>query len=318
MAQRKTSHPKRVKKPFDSKKINPWELWTLPLWILGGLKAGKTLQVNMYELASMMGTNENLYEVITYELERYAHHVNPRSPDAFLTLLNTGIHEDYPSFNELQNITETLYTKSGMAFDLYNITRCLYLGSHGKNWYSEATQTFKEMLPDYDIETFIKIFALTSPVSDLRTNLEKALKAYDVFYKGKKKFKGFLPNIDKMLNELKRGEFSFEKVSPSSRPKVVSFAKTLLGDTEAVVIDSKVMHATGLARVYTWEHKEHTVTVTRTEYKLVSEYIKILAKTAGYEPRQVVAMLWTGQKMLNPRHRKINVSEVLQELLIEN
>lgn len=306
---KRRTKPTKVSMSFKSKVIPLYNRRALPLWILEGFKAQSIIEdVNLNK---------------SDEFIRYGCHVHPDNPSIVLNTLNTGSRTTESEARQILDFYDHLKRHNAkprnvaVRFDEFNIARHLYWGRDGKDWCQETMAVFAEMLPDYDQELFAKIFSLTSPRVELRTNLANALKCYDVFH-SKKKFRGVLPSVQVMLNDLRNGAFVFDNSTHSSRRKVINFTRTLLGDPDAIVVDSRIMEVFGIARVYRWDGAQYVLTPTKGEYDIIEKYIRLLARLTGYEPRQIISMLWAGKKALNIKNKTVNVREVLGQLLGKN
>ena len=162
----------------------------------------------------------------------------------------------------------------------------------GLNWYKHTYQNILEMFNNNVERTnmFILFLAATSPLENIRENVNLALKSlrlYDIFGASKKifnkafRFKGHRLNLMRaMIGE------------PLEGPKVTNFAKALLGITpdsaDAVTVDRWIARAFGGDRD----------TVSRGEYRCIEKAIRKLAAESGVEARQYQAAVWTGIKLM--------------------
>ena len=64
---------------------------------------------------------------------------------------------------------------------------------------------------------------------------------------------------------------------------------------------------------YKWKGIKAPHNPRTTEYDLIERYIKRLAEVSGYEPRQIVSMLWSGIKTEKGVRKSVNTKEVLIE-----
>jgi hypothetical protein len=120
-----------------------------------------------------------------------------------------------------------------------------------------------------------------------------------------------------MLNDFRQGKLSFDVPSTSGkRQKVINFGRSLLGHKDAITVDARVMEVTGFARVHLHNGSTHTVSPSKKEYDVISRYVNVLAKLSGYEPRQIISMLWAGKKKLNVRHQTVNTKRTLEAALL--
>lgn len=298
------------------------ERWILPLFLLNGLKERKPHFVDTYSLSQYFMREEidELYEKISNDLHLYAKYVSEKESDKFLAFMTIGMQ-----FFENPEIVESFYSEDNWSsfiskngIDEYSVSKYLFRrGRKDINWYSLTLKHFKKLLPNHDIKLFIKLFAITSPQTHFKANVTNALKAYDLFKKNKPfSSKGFLPSIKNMLDEFKEGVFTFSGEERNGRRKVSNFARALLGDKNAVVVDSMVLKAFGLCEYYEFKGKVYSYSPRIKEYDLIERYIKLLARASNFEPRQVVSMLWAGTKKVNSKYKDTNTNSVLKDFVI--
>ncbi len=311
-----TTIVKKNKPEFVSRHIPKHEVWILPLFVLCGLKKPQ-LQCDSLTIAEMFTPMDDPRELasISRDIESFAEESASENPDMFLSILTSGAM----NFNEPFAL-ESFYEENEdllkkYEFDEFSISKYLYHGYNARNWYPETLKAFKETFRDYDIELFVKLFAITSPRNHFKTNLIHAKHAYELYKKGKKfENEGFLPSVVKILNDFRNGEFAFGKDSRNGRRKIMNFARAILGDKKAVVVDSWLMRAFNLHEEYEWRDKIVPFSPRITEYDLVENYILRLGEVSGFQPRQLVSMLWSSTKTLNSKHKSTSTSDVLKEL----
>ncbi len=306
----------KSKKSFQSKILDPGK-WELPMYILCGLKNSKGANiVDTYSLAEYFFRNETpgVHERVSNALFKYADYAAKQYSDRFLSVLTKGsrIFESPEIFQEFYE--NPLLNK--YELDEFSLTKYLFHGEKGKNWYPETLKAFEDMLKGYDIELFVKLFAITSPRNNFKANLGHAFRAYELF-NSKKSFEqgNFLPNVLSMLNDFRNKDFIFEQEQRNGRRKITNFALGILGKKDAIVVDSWVLKAYGLSEEYLWRGKKAPYSPRVTEYDLIEDHIKRLAECCGYEPRQIIAMLWHGIRTLNSPHKATEARKILQELL---
>jgi hypothetical protein len=165
-----------------------------------------------------------------------------------------------------------------------------------------------------DIELFVKLFAITSPRTHFESNITLALKAYDIYTNNGSFEQGFLPGVAANLVDFQVGNFVFENPETNSRRKITNFVQAIMGDKKSVVVDTWILDAYGLMQYY--EHKGviRSHAPTRDEYTFLEGHIKLLAHLSGFEPRQIISMLWSGIKMVKSRHKKVNTEKVLHNV----
>ena len=305
----------RKKKSFSVKSLDT-EKWAIPMYVLYGIANTKEFtKVDTYKLAEFFYRKETpgVWERISNALYKFADYVDPNNGESFLAVLTKGSQ----SFDNPEILEDFYQDKLLLKYDLdeYGISKYLFHGKKGMNWYPETLKVFKKMLPGYDIELFVKLFAITSPRNNFQANLRHALKAYDLFTQ-RLPFEGkFLGNVVSMLNDFRDKKFIFEKEQRNGRRKVANFARAILGDKNAVVLDSWLMRATGLAEEYKWEGTKAPHKPRVTEYDLMENYVRQLAECCNYEPRQIVAMLWHGTRTVNSPHKITDTKKILTKVL---
>ncbi len=311
-----TKHLGGKKFAFESKLLHD-NRWILPLFVLSGLKNRRSM-VDTYSIAQyfMFEEIDELYEKISDDLHRYGKYVSEEKSDNFLAVLTSGMETfDNPEIVEsfYRNKEGVFITKQGI--NEYDISKYLFHGWKERNWYPATLRAFKQMLPaNFDIELFVKIFAMTSPLTHFKANITIAMKVYDLFKKNKHISTLVLPGVAKTLIDFREEKFTFSGTERNGRRKISNFARAILGDKEAVVVDSRVLEAYGLMEYYEWKGKIWQYSPRISEYDLIEKHIKLLASATGYEPRQIVSMLWSGMKIVNSKHKAVNTTAVLKEI----
>ena len=309
---------KKKSKEFKSKYTHE-HVGIIPFFILSGLKETK-VDRDTYALAEnfMTGTEPDDYEKVASELWDIADHfsIGNYPAEKVMDILYSGSekfenYKPYHSFYEKNNGLLKVYSPSFITLNRYFLS-----GANDLNWYSETMAAFKKYLVGYDIELFAKIFAITSPMTHFHSNLVLALRAYDLFQKNKK-FRGeeFMYSVQIMLEDLRNKKLDFKRNCRGRRRKVINFANALLGDKNAVVVDSRIMGAYGLSQMYVWREKIMTFSPRRSEYDLIEEHIKALAEACEYEPRQIVSMFWCGTRRMESKFKTTNAEKLLKEVL---
>lgn len=144
-------------------------------------------------------------------------------------------------------------------------------------WYDETSEGLQRIFGE-DGPIVGKFLAATSSNATVKSNVALALKAYRQ-YKAGEPFQGYLPVVKLQLERIAKGE-------PVGGRKIDNFAKALAGDQDAVVVDRWMLRAFGLPKD----------AATPTQYDLIEEAVKRVAKETGQTPRQVQAGLWFATK----------------------
>lgn len=183
-------------------------------------------------------------------------------------------------------------------------------GIGGKHWYDTTYPSIVEFF-NGNVERanlFVYLLAATSPLTNIRENIQRALHALQVgeqFGVTATVFEEHIPFEAHRLNVLRafRGE-------PLSGPKVTNFAKNLFGPefrdksgnvafpdaADAVTVDRWVMRAVqGICNPEDKSIKDDAP--TEPQYRCIEDAIKKLAYAQGVQPRQYQAAVWVGIKI---------------------
>jgi hypothetical protein len=183
-------------------------------------------------------------------------------------------------------------------------------GIGGKHWYDTTYPSIVDFF-NGNVERanlFVYLLASTSPLTNIRENIQRALHALQVgeqFGATATVFEEHIPFEAHRLNVLRsfRGE-------PLSGPKVTNFAKNLFGPefrdksgkvafpdaADAVTVDRWVMRAVqGICNPEDASIKDDAP--TEPQYRCIEDAIKKLAYAEGVQPRQYQAAVWVGIKI---------------------
>lgn len=173
------------------------------------------------------------------------------------------------------------------------------LGYKGKNWYTRAREVAEEYFEDA-APLFLKIVAALSPRTNPDRNIKEAIAVMEAFIKeeqlpGKtapgKPQNAWRPNVVRALVSL-----------PLSGPKVTNFYKALMGDPEAVCIDS------WMARVFLGVELDTAISkISDKQYLFIEQLVKQVADQINKEPSNVTnsdfikyveaqAAIWAGAR----------------------
>ncbi len=131
-----------------------------------------------------------------------------------------------------------------------------------------------------DAPIVARLIAATSNNSTVKSNLTLAMKAYAQHkLDPTKPIEGLMKTLLPAVNLARAGE-------ELNGRKVDNFAKALLGDPDAVVVDRWMMRAFG--------YKKDVPTMG--QYDVIEHAVREIAKREKMEPRQVQAALWFGVK----------------------
>lgn len=204
------------------------------------------------------------------------------------------------------------------AYNIKNIRKYAKLGKSNMNWYSDTHQAFVELLPEYDIELFVKIFAVTSPLSHLESNLIAALQTYKEYVADMpiKEMK-LLPNVKVMLQAVKDGTFDPSAARIVARRKVLRFTSAIMGDTQSFPVDSWMCRVLNLDRSYVWNGKTFYRLPTLKQSNEIEDLMFIIAQQLDWEPRQLMAATWAGVRMEEGKFKKTDTRELLLRALLK-
>ncbi len=171
-------------------------------------------------------------------------------------------------------------------FNQKRIHRYFLNGLHGRKWYA-TTQKHVQKIFGQDASLFIDILAVTSPNTNVKSNVSKALKAYRQF-KNNEQFTGQLPIILNMLEILRYNHFSGSALAIGGA-KVQAFAKALKGDFSRVVVDTWILRAFGIPNV------------TPLQVKNITQFCTKKARRFQMHPVEVQAAIWCEIKLASAR-----------------
>lgn len=311
--QKSIKNLKKKNKEFKTKYLSRF-ISIIPFYLLSGIVKPEPTYDTTALAESFFDSGDG--EVVS-ELWDLVEYLSTPSNDAasIMSMLYGGwCHfEKYESHDKLSNeVIERSQSKH--KFGVLHASRYMIAGSIYKDWYRDTYEAFRDFLPGYDIELFVKVFAATSPMSHLRTNVILALRAYDCIKKGKSVSSlGVINSVQAMLEDIQKGIFDRDQCG--RRRKVLNFKEAILGNVNAVVVDSQMLRAYDLAREYIWREKTICHLPKVGEYDLIEYHIRTLAEGCGYEPRQIVAMLWSGIRITQGKFKEADTRKVLKELV---
>ena len=146
------------------------------------------------------------------------------------------------------------------------------------DWYLAAQNAAKERFGS-DSQTWLALFALTSPNATVKANITLATKALQQLEKGVP-FDGYMTQIKNALNEWKETG----KVACKGGLKVPSFYQNLIGNYEPVTVDRWIARADG--------HKGNVKGAK--QYMEIADKISALAPDMNMSPAQCQASIWAG------------------------
>ena len=147
-----------------------------------------------------------------------------------------------------------------------------------KDWYKNSYEALKKIYHN-ETDLFINLLSATSPRKSVKANYKLAHNIYLNCISGLNPFE----NIKGLMPSHKPNVLRALKGLPLSGLKVLSFAKALMGDYNAVVIDTWIKRYFGLNDNYA---------LTPKRYKDLSIKIKNNARRHGLKPSEYQAVIW--------------------------
>lgn len=199
-----------------------------------------------------------------------------------------------PIFTKAQEFLRDRMDKASATFETANkILGMARSGRQGMNWFDNykawADKTFGA-----DAEMFTRFLSATSAGSATDANVTMAMKAYAQWKLGLP-FDGFMGTHRTMLERAVRGEVFGDR-------KIQNITKALLGDENAVVIDTRVMRTLGFKKAGIGQKYEGgslggQSSLTGPQYQLFEAVLRDLSRQEGMTPRQFQSALWVGNKI---------------------
>lgn len=151
--------------------------------------------------------------------------------------------------------------------------------SIGADWTDTSWKKFFNS--EADADEFARFWAATSPQNPIDRNFTSAIAAYTKHRGGipAREMGGQLSNFEawtKNIERVQRGE-------PISGPKVIEMEGALLGDPNAVPIDTHFMRALG------WNNKK---SLTEKQHRVLQTAFQQYAREKGMTPFEAMAMVW--------------------------
>ena len=209
-----------------------------------------------------------------------------------------------------QNFINGLKKRKSALAPVEEFTEMFQRGEYNKFWYNDARQATADLVGvDIDARTqlpnnllLLKFVAATSPRKAVEPNIELALDAF-AKYKTHDFSSGMLPewgdNLkfnEKNLDRIVTGEpFLYD----AGGIKVADFYDALVGNPNAIVIDSHMMGAFGFATpVKDPKTGEESLKyfASPAQVKFMKSFIEQEAARWGVTPREYQAAVWTGRK----------------------
>lgn len=291
--------------------------WNIPFYVLYGLyHQPSVIYPNRSLTGSFLHSKKERQWNLLWECAEYLAN-STMTPENVMGMLYVGwrhfegrdIHAVYfPKDEELWQNISAKYSFKGIE-----CVKALLVGVDHRDWYQETHQAFVDQLPGYDIDLFIRAYAITSPQVAPHSNVRLALIAYECLTNGDSILEiDCIPPVKNMLGDLEVGCFNEEDIS--KRRKVVNFIKALDGIPHVVVVDSRTLRACGLGAWYELQGKIY-LRCRKLEYDLIEHYFQSWATASAFEASQISAMVWVGMRRLNGKFKIATMAQVLSEVL---
>lgn len=169
-----------------------------------------------------------------------------------------------------------------------NISRYVWLGEKDKNWYADTRATLVDIFGEDDLPLVAKLLAATSINTSLKSNITLFRRAYYEI-KNDLPVGDYLPNIQAQLRQVRAGgELTGRKIN--------SFARSMQGDVNAVVVDIWLLRAFGEDRKYkrALSGLERSGGATDKQYTTIEAWVRKEAFYRHLTPCELGAMIWGG------------------------
>lgn len=191
------------------------------------------------------------------------------------------------------------------------IEHYIRIGKKDINWYAECRQVFEKIFGEEKLDLVCKLFAATSINTSLKANITLFRKAlYEI--ENDLPVGNYLPNIrNQILSVRSGGELSGQKIT--------SFQRAMYGDVNAVVVDTWILRAFNVDKVYFRQTKgkakgrgrERSAGTDAKTYKKIEQWVREYATTVGMEPRQISSMIWAGIRIETTGDTNTHYKELL-------
>ena len=182
------------------------------------------------------------------------------------------------------------------------LTEYALAGAHGRDWYVHAELSIRRHCNSlgFDVQTYVDVLAITSPRVNVRKNVQltNAYMAarstvvagdgedYQPLHPGAQHGLSLTKlhlRVSGLMRSIRSGLEHYERTGVIRGPKTSAFARALLGDGEAIVLD------VWLARALAIDQK---LLATKKVRLPAEDRIRRVARALGWEPRQVQAAIW--------------------------
>lgn len=195
--------------------------------------------------------------------------------------------------------------------DTSKIEHYIKIGKNDINWYAECQKVFEKLFGPEQLPLVAKLFAATSINTSLKSNIKLFRKAL-VEIKENKPVGDYLPNIKAQLTRIRAG-------GELTGPKISAFQRAMCGDPNAVVVDTWVLRAFKMDRIYfrqtkgkkPGEGRNRSAGASTNDFRKIEDWIRNYAAMVGLEPRQVCSMIWAGVRIETSGDTNTHYKELL-------
>jgi len=188
----------------------------------------------------------------------------------------------------------------------------LMKGVRDKHWYAECESTLVEIFGQDQLWIVTRILAATSINTSLKGNITLFRRAYAEYLSGAE-FSSYLPNIRKQLVSLREG-------GDLSGRKIRSFAQSMTGDENAVVVDVWILRAFKMNRTFL-RAASNTVReggASVKQYTVIEAWMREQAPKYGLKPREMCAMIWSGVRTMQGTETSTRYTDILRKDYLES
>lgn len=190
----------------------------------------------------------------------------------------------------------------GKDITFSKVGRYLLNGRMDKDWYAATFKELTLLLPMVDPQLLFNLMAGTSISTSLQANVKLFFRALGQYKNNTDKlvynsaigdnlmtrFDGFLPAAVYQLTYFKDNQELRGR-------KINNFAKAMLGNWDAIVVDIWIMRAFGSDRKYQWRNRAaRSRSPEKKLYDAIEYYIQRTAWFIGMDPRECCSMIWGG------------------------
>lgn len=167
------------------------------------------------------------------------------------------------------------------------LTQLALAGSEWKGWYDTARESLTQWCWDNNIDLlhFIAILAVTSPQMQVWRNVQ-VTKAYFVALKANGSEIDTHRWVPGLMEKTHRKPLEvYEEFGVIRGPKTKAFADALLGNGNAIVLDTHMAHALGVP--------QSKLTKNKAVFAKACARVEAVAKRLQWTPAEVQAAIWT-------------------------